>query len=71
MKLSKKLIEKIEMGVSINDTELRDALVFYRDLMESVDCLGREFNQAKRPIRETFYRLEDFQRSRDQRKRKA
>lgn len=71
MKISEKLLEKIEFGDHITDKELRDAIAFYGDLVESLDCLGKEYNLTKRPVREVLYRLQGFQIVRDQRKLKA
>jgi hypothetical protein len=67
MKISERLIEKIEFGDPITDKELRDAIAFYGDLVESLDCLGKEYNLAKRPVREILYRLQGFQVVREQR----
>jgi len=61
MKISERLLEKIEVGDHITDKELREAIAFYGDLAESLDCLGKEYNLAKRPIREVLYRLQGYE----------
>ncbi len=65
MKISKRLKEKVEFGDVLDNKELRDAIAFYSDLVESLDCLGNEFNLANRPVREILYRLNDFQAARN------
>jgi len=66
MKISKELITKIDNGDSIDDAELRDAIVFYTDLVESLTCLGKEYFIAVRPLRTTLFRLEGFQQARNE-----
>lgn len=65
MKISEKLLEKIEFGDHITKKELREGIVFYGDLIESLDCLGKEYILAKRPIREVLYRLQSFEQARN------
>ena len=66
MKLSKELITKIDNGDAIDDAELRDAIVFYTDLVESLTCMGKEYFIAARPLRTTLFRLEGYQQARDE-----
>jgi hypothetical protein len=66
MKLSKELIAKIDNGDAIDDAELRDAIVFYTDLVESLTCLGKEYFIAVRPLRTVLFRLEGFQQARNE-----
>ena len=66
MKISKELITKIDNGDAIDDAELRDAIVFYTDLVESLTCMGKEYFIAVRPLRSTLLRLEGYQQARDE-----
>ncbi len=61
MKISKRLMNKVESGANLSKKELSYATAFYDDLVESLDCLGKEFNLAKRPLRVILYRLENLQ----------
>ena len=58
------------VGNGINDAQLDMLLGFYRNLLSDIDVLGKEFQFAQREIRDRWYRLDGFKRSRNEDKRK-
>ena len=63
--ISKKTVNKINIGDGLTKRELTNALVFYYNLRDMLNILGPEFNHAWREINSTLNRLEGFQRARD------
>lgn len=63
--LSKETINRINIGDGITKRELTNALVFYKDLSDTLNILGPEFKHAWRDVNSTLNRLEGFQRARD------
>lgn len=61
MQIDKSIIEKINHGDGLTDEELRDAVRFYKNLEESLLCLGKEFSLARIPVTHTLQALESFQ----------
>jgi hypothetical protein len=68
MKISREIIERIDNGDHINDSELQEAIEFYSELQEGLSCLGYEYRLARKPVRDTLLRLERFQHAREENK---
>ena len=60
MLIDKRLVEDIRLGNSISDEELKAARKFYKNLTESLECLGAEFKIQADETRRTFYRLDSY-----------
>ena len=60
MKIDKSIIEKVECGDGLTDKELKSAIKFYKDLVESLEHLGHEFRLALWPLRVTLSALESY-----------
>lgn len=58
MLIDKRIIEDIHNGHHINDDELEAAIVFYRDLIESLECLGEIYAGERSSRQRTLNKLE-------------
>ena len=62
------IIEKIRIGDSINDEELKIALKFYTELEQNLKLLGEKFHFAWRSVYDTQRMLDGFHQARKERK---
>lgn len=65
MKISKEIVNRINIGDALTRRELTDALIFYKDLSNMLLLLGPEFKHAWKDVNSTLERLIGFQRARD------
>lgn len=61
MKIKQEILDKIHIGDGLSNSELDLALKFYRELVESLECLGKEFKLAWREAFRILMDLESFQ----------
>jgi len=57
--MTRELMEKINDGI-LSDSELDEAIKFYRNLLDSLLYFGDEFNLFKNEIRRRLYNLETY-----------
>ena len=55
------LIDKIATGIDISDSELQEALAFYRQMEEGLRVLGAHFHLAWYEVIRRLQTLEEFQ----------
>ncbi len=63
-KMSKTLVNKINIGDGITGPELQCALEFYKNAVETLRLLGPSFKLARQDVYCTLDRLEYFDRAR-------
>lgn len=60
MKISEQIVNKVQLGEKLTDRELDQAVEFYNNLAESLNCLGPVYKLAWRAIWEEANRLRGF-----------
>lgn len=65
MRLDKTIVKKISRGDGLTNNELDQALNFYTELEEALDCLGPEFKLAWKEVMHTTERLRIFSEARN------
>ena len=63
-KMSKTLVNRINIGDGLTNQELQCALDFYREAAETLRLLGPSFKLARQDVFGTLDRLEHFDRAR-------
>lgn len=61
MKIKQEILDKIYIGDGLSNSELNTAINFYRELVESLECLGNEFKLAWKEAFRILRDLESFQ----------
>lgn len=65
MHAARKVYEKILNGDSIEDEELKESLVFFKNLSESLHVLGPVFALPAREASRVYHALDDYRCARD------
>jgi len=63
----KEIIDKINIGDALSDSELDRALTFYASLENDLKLLGNHFHHAWFDVFQTFERLKSYKRARNER----